>query len=80
MYNKEKNNLLSLLPCKFKGAYIAGGALTSVFTNNPIAVLDSDLGFERVERVPEPNYALYDNYADVILEKIGFNDPLKQAA
>lgn len=40
MYSNEKQNLLSLLPSRFKGAYIAGGAVTSVFTNTEIADVD----------------------------------------
>ncbi len=46
-YEAEKKTLLGKLPWRFDNAYIAGGAITSVFTNKPINDVDVYFKTER---------------------------------
>jgi hypothetical protein len=46
-YDAERQKLLIALPWRIEGAYIAGGAVTSVFTNKPINDVDVYFKTER---------------------------------
>ena len=46
-YDTERQKLLSALPWRVENAYIAGGAVTSVFTNKPINDVDVYFKTER---------------------------------
>lgn len=55
----EKNKLVGYAPIKLAGSMIAGGALTSVFTNQPIN--DIDLYFKTRQAFEEAVRNLYDD-------------------
>lgn len=59
-YDVEKVKLLSLKPYGLKDAYIAGGAVTSVFTGNPIN--DIDVYFKSEKAFQAAVVSAYDNY------------------
>lgn len=58
MFDVEKMKLIAMLPSKFKGAYIAGGAIRSVFTNSEIS--DLDIYFKNKEAFIEAVVGAFD--------------------
>lgn len=61
---KEVDYIGSLLPFTIEGGYIAGGALTSVYTNTPVN--DLDIYFKSKEDFLTALYGAYDNNGWVV--------------